>query len=276
MPPPRKLDAFSSLGAFFGAEVRRLRERNGWTLDELAHKLGWALSTVASVETARRNPPDGFPERADTLFALPDMLTRLAELVRSAPRWFEHYVELESQANKISIWANSLIPGLFQTEDYAQAVIRANRPMISDDDIGLGVARRLGRQSLFDRSDPPLLWVVLHETVVKQPIGNAEMTLAQLRRLVDLARLPFVNLQVLPFAAAQLTGATGPFTIFEFVDQSPVAFAEGRQGGWLIDRKEEIAEIALTYDRLRAAALSPDESIGMIVGAMGQTWIDRA
>ncbi|MEV5748724.1 helix-turn-helix transcriptional regulator [Actinoallomurus sp. NPDC052308] len=276
MPPPRKLDAFSSLGAFFGAEVRRLRERNGWTLDELAHKLGWALSTVASVETARRNPPDGFPERADTLFALPDMLTRLAELVRSAPRWFEHYVELESQSNKISIWANSLIPGLFQTEDYAQAVIRANRPMISDEDIGAGVTTRLDRQALFDRTDPPLLWVVLHETVVKQPVGNAEMTLAQLRRLVDLARLPFVNLQVLPFTAAQLTGATGPFTIFDFVDQSPVAFAEGRRGGRLIDQKEEITEITLTYDRLRAAALSPEESIGMIVGAMGQTWIDRA
>jgi transcriptional regulator with XRE-family HTH domain len=268
MPPPRKLDAFSSMGAFFGAEVRRLRERNDWTLDELAHKLGWALSTVASVETARRNPPEGFPERADTLFALPDMLTRLAELVRSAPRWFEHYVELESQANKLSIWANNLIPGLFQTEAYARAIIRAAQPLADEATVEAGVADRLRRQSILQRPDPPSIWVVLHETAVKQPVGDIETTREQLKRLVEIARLPFVHIQVLPIATAEIAGCTGPFTVFDF--------AEGRRVGRLIDQREELSEVSLAYDQLRAAALSPEASIGMIVGAMGQIWIDRA
>ncbi|WP_433174057.1 helix-turn-helix domain-containing protein [Actinoallomurus sp. CA-150999] len=275
MPPPRKLDAFSSLGAFFGAEIRRLRERNDWTLEELAHKLGWALSTVASVETARRNPPERFPERADTVFALPDMLTRLAELVRSAPRWFEHYVELESQASKISIWANSLIPGLFQIEEYARAAMHAARPMLGEEIIAAGVEKRLQRQSLLARPVPPRVWVVLHEAAVKQPVGSVEISRAQLKYLLEVARLPHVDIQVLPFAAGELAGATGPFTLFEFEHEAPVAFAEGRGVGRLIDHKGELDELTLVYDRLRAVALSPEASIGMIVGAMGQIWIDR-
>ena len=275
MPPPRKLEPFSSLGAFFGAEIRRLRERNGWTIDELAHRLGWALSTVASVETARRNPPDGFPERADTLFALPDMLTRLAELVRSAPRWFEHYVELESQADKISIWANSLIPGLFQTESYARAIIRAAQPLDDQAAVEAGVADRLRRQSILERPDPPSIWVVLHETAVKQPVGSVDITREQLKHLVKLAELPHVHIQVLPVAVCEHAGSEGPFTIFEFRGQPAVAFAEGRKVGRLIDQNDELKEVSLAYDRLRAAALSPEASIGMIVGAMGQIWIDR-
>jgi transcriptional regulator with XRE-family HTH domain len=275
MPPPRKLDPLSSLGAFFGSEVRRLRERNGWTIEELADKLGWALSTVASMETARRNPPYGLPERADEIFGLPDMLSHLAELVRAAPRWFEHYVELEAQATKINVWANSLIPGLFQTEAYARAVIRATLPMLGDEALANGVEQRLQRQSILDRRDPPIIWAILHEAAVKQPAGSVEMTRAQLKRLIELARRPHINVQVLPFSVAELAGSTGPFTFFEFAEQSTVSFAEGRNGGWLIDRQDELAEISLNYDRLRAAALSPEASIGMIVGAMGQIWIDR-
>jgi transcriptional regulator with XRE-family HTH domain len=275
MPPPRRLDHLSSLGAFFGSELRRLRERNGWTIEELADKIGWALSTVASTETARRNPPHGLPERADELFALPEMLSRLAEFVRAAPRWFEHYVELEAQARKINIWANSLIPGLLQTEDYARAVIRATQPMVDDARIDAGVATRLTRQRLLDRADPPMIWVVLHEAAVKQQVGNAEIARAQLRHLVELAKRPYVHIQVLPNAAGELSGSAGPFTIFDFAGQPPVAIAEGRRVGRLIDQKDELDEVTLAYDLMRAAALSPEASIGMIVATMGQTWIER-
>jgi transcriptional regulator with XRE-family HTH domain len=275
MPAPRKLDPLASLASYFGAELRRLRERNGWTIEELADKLGWGLSTVASVETARRNPPYGLPERADTAFGLPEMLTNLAKLVRATPRWFEHYVDLEAQANKISIWATSLIPGLFQTEAYARAVIRAAQPLADEATVENGVRLRMERQSIIDRPDPPDIWVVIHEAAVKQPVADVETTRAQLRSLIDIAKRPNVFIQVLPYATAEIGGATGPFTIFGFTDEPTVVFAEDRAGGHLIDQEDELHEVSLTYDKLRSAALSPEASIGMIVGAMGQIWIDR-
>jgi hypothetical protein len=78
-----------------------------------------------------------------------------------------------------------------------------------------------------------------------------------------------------PGAVCEHAGSEGPFTVFEFGEQPSVAFAEGRRIGRLIDQNEELKEVSLAYDQLRAAALSPEASIGMIVGAMGQIWIDR-
>ncbi|MBC6459826.1 helix-turn-helix domain-containing protein [Actinomadura sp. HBU206391] len=276
MPAPRVLDPLSSLAAFFGSEIRRMREQQGWSQEELAGKLGWSLATVASVETARRSPPHGFPEKADAVFGLPEMLEHLAELVRSTPRWFEHYIELEAQATRINIWSMNLVPGLFQTEDYARTVMRSGWPLNPPDSLEEELAERLERQRILERPSPPNIWVVLHEAAVKQPIKSVEVTRAQLKRLVELGRQPNVTLQILPFASGEHAGLGGPFTLFEFADQPPAAYAEGRGGsGRLLDQKHELETASLAYDQLRAAALTPEASIGLIVGAMSDIWIDR-
>lgn len=276
MPAPRELDPLSSLAAFFGAEIRRLRESAGWTQEDLGRRLGWSLATIASVETARRSPPEGFPEKADQVFKLPEILTHLAELVRSTPRWFEHYLELEAEATLINVWSVNVVPGLFQTEDYARAVMHAGRPGEPKDAIELDITERIRRQRILDGPAPPSVWAVLHEAAVKQPIGNVETSRTQLGHLLDLARRPNITIQVLAFAAGEHAGVGGPFTVLDFQDQPPVAFAEGHGGsGRLIDQKDELQAVLSAYDRLRAAALSPEASIGMIIGAMSDIWIDR-
>jgi transcriptional regulator with XRE-family HTH domain len=180
MPAPRELDPLSSLAAFFGAEVRRLRELSGWRQEELAEKLGWAPSTIASVETARRNPPEDFPEKCDEVYGLPGMLTELAKLVRSVPRWFEHYIELEALAKLINLWTTNLIPGLFQTVDYAKTIMNAGWPLNPVEAIEGELAERMGRQRILEGSAPPQIWAVLHEAAVKQPIHGVEVTRKQL------------------------------------------------------------------------------------------------
>jgi transcriptional regulator with XRE-family HTH domain len=229
------------LAAFFGAEIRRLRELHGWRQEELAEKLGWSLSTVASVETARRNPPEGFPEKSDEVYGLPEMLTHLAELVRSVPRWFEHYIELEAQANRINLWTNNLIPGLFQTEEYARAIMIAGRPLDPPSVIDERLAERMERQRILNRPSPPLIWAVLHESAVKQPVKSVGVTRAQFMRLVELAQRPNITIQILPFAAGEHAGISGGFSHFVFANQPPVAFAEGRGvTGRLMDRDDEL------------------------------------
>jgi transcriptional regulator with XRE-family HTH domain len=276
VPAPRVLDPFSSLAAFFGSEIRRLREHRGWKQEELAGELGWSPATVASVETARRSPPLGFPERADETFDLPGMLEHLAELVRLTPRWFEHYIELESQADRINIWSTNLVPGLFQTEDYARTVMHAGRPTDPDEVVDTRLAERMERQKILTRPSPPMVWAVLHEAVVKQPIKSAEVTRAQLNHLLELAQRPNITIQVLPFAVGEHAGMGGPFTLFEFAHEPPIVIAEGRGGtGRLMDQNDELHVATLAYDQLRAAALSPEASIGLIVGAMSNIWIDR-
>lgn len=275
MPAPRRLDPLASLAAYFGSELRRLRKLHNWSQDELAEHLGWATATIAAIETAHRIPPEDLAEAADKLFGLPDMLTHLAELVRKGPRWFEHYKELEAQATQISIWIMNLIPGLFQTEDYARSLMQVGRAMDSPETIDNDLVVRMGRQRVLESDNPPRVWAVLHEAAVKQPIGSEDITRRQLQRLLELACRPNIEIQILPFAASTYPGTNGPFSIFTFDEHAPVAFLEtpGRSGR-VIDTEPEFSHYAWRYDRIRTMALSPEASKGLIMGAMNSIWID--
>ena len=56
-----------------------------------------------------------------------DLFTRLAKLARSAagpvPSWFESWLEAESAALSLGYWQPIIIPGLFQTAEYARALL---------------------------------------------------------------------------------------------------------------------------------------------------------
>jgi transcriptional regulator with XRE-family HTH domain len=71
------LDPNSSALAFFGSELKRLRELAGLTQGELAEKVQFALATVSAYETAKRVPPSDFAERADEALHADNHLIRL-------------------------------------------------------------------------------------------------------------------------------------------------------------------------------------------------------
>jgi transcriptional regulator with XRE-family HTH domain len=61
-------DPYSSPLAFFGAELKRLRERAGLTQTDVAKGSNYALSTVSAYETGRLIPSPDFAKLADRLF----------------------------------------------------------------------------------------------------------------------------------------------------------------------------------------------------------------
>ncbi|MEU5943759.1 Scr1 family TA system antitoxin-like transcriptional regulator [Micromonospora sp. NPDC047548] len=72
----------------------------------------------------------------------------------AVPSWFELYVGLESAAATLRRYDESLIPGLLQTRQYAQAIYRLDRPASSEEDRERAVEVRLQRQSLLTRRLP--------------------------------------------------------------------------------------------------------------------------
>ena len=271
MPAPVTLDPHASLAAFFGAEIRRQRERLGWTQEQLAMRLSWSLSMVTKVERAERLPPDGFGAACDEVFALHGALDRLAGLVKAAPSWFTRFVEFESRATKINIWEMRHVPGLFQTAEYARAIITGLKPRATPEEVDDGVTERLTRQMILNRPDPPIVNVVLHESVVRQPIGDLATTREQLIHLAETSARGNVTLRVLPFSAACAAGMGGPFFLFEFADQPPVGYAEGFRRGRLVEG-DELTDISLNYDRLSSAALTAEQTIGLLRATMETTW----
>src|SRR5580704_16674130 len=142
------LDSNSSALAFFGSELRRLRENAGLTQAALGERTQYALATVSAYETARRIPPQDFAERADKVFGTDGYLARLQGLVEtlSVLPWFRDRLAVERTAAEIREYESYQIPGLLQTEDYARAVIGASRPMLANDAIERAVALRMTRQ----------------------------------------------------------------------------------------------------------------------------------
>src|SRR4051794_31284148 len=195
-----------------GAQLRRLRERAGVARSDAAWSIRGSDSKMSRLEAGKV----GFKERdvADllTMYGITDEGERelLLDMTRRSnepgwwqpygdvlPDWFEDYVGLEMSASRIQTYELLFVPGLLQTEDYARAVITGGHPDRAGDDDERRLAVRMRRQQMLGRRDAPTLWAILDEAVLHRPIGGHSTLVAQLERLLDLASLPNVVVQVL-------------------------------------------------------------------------------
>ena len=267
MAAPRELDPASSVLAFFGAELRRLRTQAGVSQEDLAQQIAYSASLVGMIETARRAPARDFAERCDAALDTGGALARLWPLVsqEALPRWFRPFAEIEREATSLRTWEPLDIPGLLQTEEYARALITAWQPGDSDETVEQQVSARMERQHLLDRDDPPLIWAIIGEPALRNPVGGPTVLHDQLVRLLDVeAAHPRLILQVVPLTAGAHPGSAGPLLLLTRQSEPDVAYLEVQGRGLMVDRAEEVARYGLLYDVLRAVALPPDASRAMI------------
>ncbi|GAA4626261.1 helix-turn-helix transcriptional regulator [Actinoallomurus vinaceus] len=258
--------------AYWGDELRFYREQAGLTQEQLGRAIHMSPSMIAMVETGRRAPRVEFIKACDGVLGTHGALGRLWKRImeHSYLEWFRPFVEVESDAAEILEYEPQAVSGLLQTEDYARAQLRAGRPHDTDEEIEKHVAARLSRQEILSRSEPPYLWVILDEAVLRRPFGGAEVMRDQFARLVCVAQSPRVVLQVLPFAAGAHAGTSGPMALFTLADETKLVYAEGFGDGQIIGRPEEVANCRVALDLLRACALSPVDSVRMIADLIGE------
>jgi len=250
----------------FGAELRAHRTRAGLSQADLAARLYISSSLEGAIENATRVPKRGLAEHCDEIFGTTGTFVRLWKLTaqQAYPSWFSQYAELETEATKIHKWELRYIPGLLQTADYARAVMRAGRPREANDVIEEDVRIRIDRQDILTRKHPPMAWFVVDESDLYRPYGGEAVMREQIKRLADVAALPSVVLQVLPFTVTDHPGADGPLTMLEFDGSPPIGYAEGRGSGRLIESPAEVADAMSCYDLVRAAALPRSATLDLI------------
>jgi uncharacterized protein DUF5753 len=96
----------------------------------------------------------------------------------------------------------------------------------------------------------------------------------QIRHIADVAELPNIVIQILPYAMNDHPGSNGPLTILEFDDSPPIGYAEGWGSGRLIESPVGIRAYLACYDLIRAAALPRDASLNLIRRSEGQNEVD--
>jgi transcriptional regulator with XRE-family HTH domain len=269
-----------------GIELRRLREQADLTCEDVGHRLDCSGTRISRIETGRINVRPGDVRELLEIYGVTgaeaDSLVQLAREARRKgwwhtygrvlPIWFEAYVGLEAEAVRQRDFQSMVIPGLFQTEDYARAVLRAAPNAGSSEGIDRQVALRMERQAILSQASPPDLWVVLSESVLRVQVGGPAVMRAQLRRLLDLAERSNVTLQVLPFANMAHVHPISPFTILEFPEAADpaVVYLEHLTGSLFLEREDEVRRYTVVFDHLRAEALGTAQSVALIAEAAAE------
>jgi hypothetical protein len=176
------------------------------------------------------------------------------------PDWFSLYVSLEGAARIIRSYEPHFVPGLLQTEAYARAVLEAGTiGQTGRESVERHVSLRMERQRLLEGSDPPHLWVIMDETVLRRPVSTrGEVMREQLDRLLEYAERDRITLQLAEFAAGPHPGTYAPFTLFRFAEPElpDMVFTEYLTGALYLDSRQEVAAHLEVLDHMTARAAS--------------------
>ena len=267
-----------------GSELRRLREDHSIKLEEVAERLGVAASTLSRIETGKAPTKSVYLTAMLEMYGVTDPAQRqvLVDMAREGhrkgwwsvyddvlPTGFGIYVGLEAEAAGLRSFEGEAVQGLFQTPDYARAILREVQVRDTDEQVERLVDLRMKRQEVLDRNPPLDVWMILDEAVIRRTISGPGVMRDQLARLVEASRKPNVTLQVLPFSTGSHAGLRGPFSILEFPERADpdVAYVESVAGIIYLEKEREVRTAAEAFDRLRAAALSPGQSTDLIIEA---------
>jgi transcriptional regulator with XRE-family HTH domain len=249
-----------------GSRLRALRLAKGLSREEAGHPIRASESKISRMELGRV----GFKERdvADllTLYGVEDTEERdtMFALLREANApswwqsfgdvdvWFQSYLDLERSAELIRTYEVQFVPGLLQTEAYARAVMSLGIGGATPEEIERRVRLRMARAELLRQPETPRMWVVLDEAVLRRPIGGRAVLREQIESLIEAARMPNVQIQVMPFDAGGHAAAGGAFSILRFPYQelSDVVFLEHLTSGIYLDRQEDVDQYAEAIGRL--------------------------
>ncbi len=274
-----------------GRELRKLREEAGLTVSQAAEAVGRSGPTLWRIEKggSPMRPGDvagmcliygAAPEVTEALIALAKETSSPGwwrSYTGAIPAWFDTFVGLEQAASHLRLYNGEFVPGLLQTERYAEATFRAFRPARSESEIAERVAVRMRRQRILTRAipKPPRLEVILGEAALLRPPRDASAMAEQLRRLREATELPNVTVRVLPLAASLECAPDGSFHILEFPPngrpgEPPTVYNDSLTGSLYLDKPAEVTAYREVWQSISDSALSKADSLDIMKTTTGR------
>jgi transcriptional regulator with XRE-family HTH domain len=257
-----------------GAELRRLREDAGVTIERVAEKLECSHSKVSRIENGQVSAsPRDVRDMLELYRVDHDKREALVQIARDTrrPGWWQQYGDvpggipayagMEVAATSIDMYMALVVPGLLQTEVYARTVIRAVAPDLPATEVGRRVELRMRRQAALQGETAPRLRVLLDESVLRRPVGGAEVMRPQLQKLLAVTELPTVTLQILPLATGAHAGIDGSFEVCGFPAAEPdVVVLESAVDALYLESLDGLRRYRQLFELLRGSASSPEGS----------------
>jgi transcriptional regulator with XRE-family HTH domain len=269
-----------------GGALRRYRENVGYALEDAARVLECDRSKISRIETGQRGIRPKELRELMTEYGVPasEQLALIAIASRGGQHTWWHpyadilsdeyldYVIMESAASEIMVYEAQLIPDLLQTDDYARAIAAAEPGYATDQQREDAVAAKAVRRQVVLAGGSPgkRFSVVLGEGTLHQVVGGPDVLSGQISHLIRLASgVPDITIQVLPFSAgAHAAAGSGSLAILRFPDAPSlgVVYLEALSGGVYLENQADVARYVRAFALLRAAALSPADSVRLLEG----------
>jgi len=252
----------------FGDRVRKYRVAASMSQVDLAEAANVSKSHISKIERGRGRCDRKIAVVLDKVFDSERELQSLwDELVKDAavPTWFD-WPKIEASPDTISLdsYECLVVPGLLQTEGYAEALLGGDSGK---------VAFRMDRQGLLTREDPqpPRTSFLLSETALYNQVGGKKAMREQLEHLLSLDT-PRLSIQILPYPMPP-AGSDGSFCLATMANRSELVYVETPARGFTLNETDDIQIISDKLADIRARALPIDLSRDLIRRVMEDRWL---
>jgi len=258
----------NGVAGHFGRELRRTRVARGWSIAEVARRTGLNPAHLSRVELGRRPPTEMIAAALDKV--LPEKQGWFSNWHSESQSWpeipatFRSWPDYEDRTTTIRDWTPGILTGLLQTEDYARALM-VTEPGLDAATRESRVRGRMERQRRFWEHQPAVMTSLVVDVMsLLRLVGSAEVMTVQLRRLLDIAAMPAVTLQV-------MRAVEHPVNNSGIMIADSAAWCEHAAAGYVFTDPETVRRLALRFDTLRAESYRAGESTALI-GRLTDIW----
>jgi transcriptional regulator with XRE-family HTH domain len=251
---------------YLGKVLRQLREDLGHKTAQVADHIGKNAATLFRYEAGEYPVPGDIFLTLLDLYGVDDQVERasLIQMNDEAGKrgWvdsFQPYIKnlanhiwMEDEAEEIQFLALTVMLGIVQTRRHAEALIsngpKRDNPVV----VKRQIEARMIRTQLLERSDGPLIKILMHEAILDQRVGGNEVTIEQLERLLEVADLPKAEIRLLPRESwAHLAAGIGVgYTVFKLPEPLPDVVYIDSSAAAIYEEDPDIDSFKETYDAL--------------------------
>jgi transcriptional regulator with XRE-family HTH domain len=267
----------SALRWLIGVELANIRKQATVAPQEVLDSTGIAKSKLSSMENGRyQQHPDDIAKLLNVYGASQRDIDRLSSLADNAtgrtwwapwshvvPDWVKTFVGLEGLAEAEFVFQPMVLPGLLQTEEYAQAITEATG-FVRRDHSERFVSFRQARARRLTDDEPLELHAVIGEAALRLGVGTPEVRREQYRHLLTMAKLPTVTIQVLRPEDGPHTAGNGSFVVLDFAQAQAIAYTEHLDGAVYVQDQDDVHTYKMAVDNLQSVALAPTKSAALI------------
>ncbi|WP_405658438.1 Scr1 family TA system antitoxin-like transcriptional regulator [Streptomyces sp. NBC_00079] len=265
---PRKVSSWHAVGAL----LSHCRKQARLTQEQLAEQANISVDTVRSIEQGRLALQPDRAEQFDELLGTGGVLAVLVEQMpvrEKVVQFAQGYVDHEQEALSILSYQSLVVHGLLQTREYCRATFDARYPALGSETAEQWVNARMERQLVLEREQPPVCHFVMEESILKRQVGGPEVMRAQYHRILEYTEPVHMSFQIMPMDRMPHAGLAGPMTLLGTPEHAHLVYLEVQRASFLVEEPDEVMDYQLKYGMLRSQALSPEESVRLVQGLLG-------